>query len=402
MLEINFNQLIKNYNADILTKTRSFNTDQEHLKFWVPSEDIIESVINLIDSLKESKELNFLIIFSKKIFDKEKIEELNLIFNNFSSYKCLEKDNDYFYTFEIDQDKLNDFFKNKTKPDIIKNIKNNKFNEVKFVPEIFEKEPIKEYYIKEIKNFDFNKFKNFFENKINLTDEKKDSFEIFSSDVFDYQLTLKLSVPGLFICDFSFKKKNSNNLNWVDSFFQIVKKTVENKPLREIKDHGMIYLVDMLRPKRNVPEGIIHPDNEGKIFYDLKLFFKSAYKSLAKDNKDLNRYYKKLSPNWRKLGEDKKIEIINKELVDFCYENDFSKNLNDLSVKRIENNFKVILNVSPNFSAKQKKKNFLLHIEEIFKKNVDFRLEVFITMMIDDGKLRKGKSFKNNKYLKLD
>ena len=403
MLEINYEKLLKKYNSEILTKTRAFNTDQEHLRFWVPSEDNTESVLNLIDSLKESKEFNYKIIFSKTIFNKENIKKLNLIFSKFSKYNSKEENNDYIYEFEINKDQLNDFFRDKKKIISKKIIKKEQIEDVKFVPNIFEKEEIKNYYIKPIEIFNFEKFKNFFVevDNLNLTNEKE--LEKFSSDVMGYELSLKLEKSNLLIVDFSFKKKSSSKEpEWLNKFFKIVKKLIENKPLREIKEHATIYLVDMLRPKDIKSIGIIHPDNEGKVFYELKNFFSTAYNSFIKKNNDLNKYYKNLSSKWRDLEETKKIEILSKELVQFSEKNNFSKNLKDISIKRIEYDFKVVLNVSQDFLAKQKTKNYLLELEEQLKKNVDFRLEVFITMMIDMQKLRTGKSFKDNKYLKDD
>ena len=97
------------------------------------------------------------------------------------------------------------------------------------------------------------------------------------------------------------------------------------------------------------------------------------------------------------MNEEKKVEVINRELINFCKKNYFSENLQDLSVKKIERDFKIVLNVSREFLNKQKTKNYLLELEEILKKNVDFRLEVFIKMMLDVSKLRVGKSFKDYK-----
>ena len=171
---------------------------------------------------------------------------------------------------------------------------------------------------------------------------------------------------------------------------KIVKKTIENRPLREVKDHSLIYLIDILRPKNIKYQGIIHPDNEGKIFYDLKLFFLSAYKSLTKEERGLNQHYKSLSSSWKNLAKEKKMEILNKELINFCHKNNFSSK--DLNVKKIDKNFKVVLNVGLKFSNEQKTKNYLLELEEILKKNVDFRIEVFISRMTDANKLREGKS----------
>ena len=89
--------------------------------------------------------------------------------------------------------------------------------------------------------------------------------------------------------------------------------------------------------------------------------------------------------------DEKKIEILNKEVEKFCYENNFSNK--DLTINKIESNFKIILNMSSDFASKQKTKHYLLQLEEIIRINVDFRLEVFISMRHDTNKLRMGKSF---------
>ena len=394
MLEINYEKLEKKYKTELLTKTRAFNTEEDHLKFWVPSVDKVESILNLIDSLKESNEFNFKITLSKLFFNKENINKLNLIFNSISKYHYTEDKNNYIYTFEINKDELNEFFSKKTKF-VAKKLKEN-YKEVKFVPEIFAKETIKNYYINEIINFNFEKYKNFFESDISFKNETGNTYKFFSSDISNYKLTLKLSTPNLFICDFSFEKnKNSNHdLKWLDNFFRIVRKIIENRPLREVKDHASIYLIDILRPKNIKYQGIIHSDNEGKIFYDLKLFFASAYQSLIKNEDGLNKYYKSLSSSWKNFTDKKKIEILNKELEKFCYENNFSNK--DLTINKIESNFKIILNMSSDFASKQKTKHYLLQLEEIIRINVDFRLEVFISMRHDTNKLRVGKSFKSD------
>ena len=65
MLEIDYEKLLQKYNSELLTKTRSFNTEEEHLKFWVPNEDKVESVLNLSfdkpkakSPLKKKKKIN--------------------------------------------------------------------------------------------------------------------------------------------------------------------------------------------------------------------------------------------------------------------------------------------------------------------------------------------------------
>lgn len=396
MLEINYEEIVKKYNSDIFTKTRAFVSDQEYLKFWVPSEDSLEGVLNLIESLKESNELEFKIILSRKIL-LNNVEKLNSTLNKFSSFSSSENPDDYIYQIKIHKDKFNNFFRKKSKLNLQIISERSENKEVKNLPLIFEKNIIKDYYIKEIENFDYNKFNNFFETKENFNQDKEKSFQIFTSIILNYELTIKISIPNHYVVDCSFKKISSENHNWIEKFFEILKKVIQYKPLREVKDHAMIYLIDILRPKNIKSHGVIHPDNEGKIFYDLKLFFLSSFKSVDKGDKIFNRHYKSLSSEWKNLEIDKQKEIINKELIEFSGKNNFSRNLDDISLKRIEKNFKVVLNVSEEFLNRQKNKNYLLELEEKVKRNVDFRLEIFITMKLDANKLRSGKSFKDFK-----
>jgi hypothetical protein len=65
-----------------------------------------------------------------------------------------------------------------------------------------------------------------------------------------------------------------------------------------------------------------------------------------------------------------------------------------ISVNKIENNFKVYLNVSETFKKVQEKKNLLLLLETNLK-NLDNTLEVFIDEILDQNKLRLKNSPQN-------
>ena len=58
--------------------------------------------------------------------------------------------------------------------------------------------------------------------------------------------------------------------------------------------------------------------------------------------------------------------------------------------------------MSSDFASKQKTKHYLLRLEEIIRTNVDFRLEIFISMRHDTNKLRVGKSFKSDRNYKYE
>ena len=59
MIKIFFNELLDNYQKNLLTQLRGFGKEQEYLKYWVPGVNKFTSLTNLIDALHESKILDF-------------------------------------------------------------------------------------------------------------------------------------------------------------------------------------------------------------------------------------------------------------------------------------------------------------------------------------------------------
>ena len=53
-MQIDFKKLIKKYESNLVDKLRGFG-EEEFLNFWVPASDDLNSIINLIDALYESK-----------------------------------------------------------------------------------------------------------------------------------------------------------------------------------------------------------------------------------------------------------------------------------------------------------------------------------------------------------
>ena len=61
MIKIDFNDLLDNYNTNLLDNLRGFGSNEEYLKFYVPGTSAIKSFYNLIDALFEGHQLEFLI-----------------------------------------------------------------------------------------------------------------------------------------------------------------------------------------------------------------------------------------------------------------------------------------------------------------------------------------------------
>ena len=73
-------------------------------------------------------------------------------------------------------------------------------------------------------------------------------------------------------------------------------------------------------------------------------------------------------------------------LEDFIKENS-NLSSESISVNKIENNFRINLDVDKDFSKLQSKKNLLLEIEKKLK-TLDQTIEVFIEEILDKNKLR--------------
>ena len=71
MVKINFNDLLNNYNKNLLDNLRGFGSDKEYLKFYVPGTTTIRSFHNLIDALIESKCFEFIIVYKESSLEKE-------------------------------------------------------------------------------------------------------------------------------------------------------------------------------------------------------------------------------------------------------------------------------------------------------------------------------------------
>ena len=78
MIKIDFNDLIDNYNTNLLDNLRGFGSNEEYLKFYVPGTSSIKSFYNLIDALFEGHQLEFIIYYKKDTFEKKFIEEIDL------------------------------------------------------------------------------------------------------------------------------------------------------------------------------------------------------------------------------------------------------------------------------------------------------------------------------------
>jgi len=373
VLKINFKDLIKNYDNSLLDNLRGFGKNEDYLKFWVPGTNNYQSFLNLIDALMESKIYEFKISLNNLNNENNFLKNVKELLNNVSVYNK-ETDNEN-YVIKLDKLRYLDFKK-----------KNKKVSD---------------------KRLEF---------KIDTTKiakiEKNDENLIFS-----YQDTLKNFYPKSHYSEKITKNENTylSKFNGIKLYFEIEKniiinvfhdssantiieklintffELIINKNIQEAADHGVIYLEETIRnqKKTKVSKGIILPRQGGEYFNILNNIIRnvfSEYKIKNNINFDINRNYFKISESWKNLSYKEKINKINKIL--FEIKEKYSM-LTDKSIliSKIENNFKINLDVDKNFSKLQSEKNILLEIETKLK-TLDQTLEVFIGEILDQNKLR--------------
>ena len=189
-----------------------------------------------------------------------------------------------------------------------------------------------------------------------------------------------------------FKKKEINDeTNLIGNFIEIYKPVSLNLPFREVLDHSLIYFLYKYFKLDTKNIGIFHYENYGLIFIYLKKILKEVYTELNTKkgmfHAKVNKHYQNISNNWKEKTKEDKEKIINRLILNFC--NDHKVEKNKINFKKIEDNFRIILDVEREISDSNiNQSNYILMLENFFKKNCDFRIELFLGEKRDSNKLR--------------
>ena len=388
MIKIDFNDLLDNYNTNLLDNLRGFGRNEEYLKFYVPGTSSIKSFYNLIDAFVECQQLEFVIFYKQDSFEKKTINEINIFLEKISINKKIIKNN--FINLEITIDKI--LYKNfidkkkyKIKEGNSNNIKQNKI-EVKDKIFVYKSEKkIEQSYLNNIYKILAN---NYFSKKIidheNLFLGRIDGFEV------------KFVIENKIITQVFHDCENDKILKkLLDIFFDIC----INKNIQEAAEHSVIYLEEKIRIENDqlIKSGIILPSHAGTYFDSLNLIIRQVFNEFVKKNEikfGINKNYFKKSYHWVNLSEEAKIQKIDLVLNEISQK--YGLINQSIIVQSIDSNFKVNLGVDKDFKDLQLKKNILLEIEIKIKK-LDDTLEVFVDEVLDKNKLR----LKNSPQTKL-
>ena len=375
MLEINLKELIKSYDQNLLDNLRGFGREDEFLKFYVPGTNEYQSFLNLVDALVETEILSFKVIFEVADGKNSLTEEIKSFLSKISKFD-IEKDKSFErVSIEININKYKNSQINRRNQS--KEVIKQKIDNTKHVAIFGINENIKIEYKENLRLFNPKSFykENFLEDENIFTEEIE--------DIKIYAHIEKNLIQNLYHNN----NKKSDLQKLIDMFFEIILK----KNVQEASDHGVIYLEEKIRTINDkiINNGIVLPGQAGRYFNQINDSIRNIYNNYKKKFNiefGVNKNYFEISKNWKDLDYNSKLEKINLILNEICRNNN-TLSSESITINKIENNFKVYLNIDKDFIQLQKEQNLLLKIEISLKK-LDDTLEVFIDEILDKNKLR--------------
>jgi len=388
MIKIDLNNLLDNYDTNLLDNLRGFGSEEEFLKFYVPGTSSIKSFYNLIDALLEAQQLEFLIYYKKNSFDKNFYDEVNLFLKKISISEEETNENLINLKIKIEKNLYKNFHEQqqyKIKENSLIKINANKIDAKNDILIFKSEKKLNQPYLDNIHKVKTNEY---FSKKIinheNLFIGKIDEFHL------NFVIENRIIIKAFHDCENDKTIKKLLNI-----FFDIC----INKNIQEAAEHAAIYLEEKIRITNNelIKPGIILPSHAGAYFDDLNYIIRKVFKEFTSKNSvefGINKNYFKKSYYWVNLTEEVKIEKINFILKEVTQKYNLAEQ--SIIVQSIDSNFKVNLGVDKDFKNLQLTKNILLEIE-IKLKRLDDTLEVFVDEALDKNKLR----LKNSPQTKL-
>jgi len=367
MKKFNYNTIYKNYKKNLLNKLRAFG-DSDDLSLWVANEDISISVLNLIDALELEK---FQIEFdtsSFKIIDKEYLKknllnEGTLIFDEAKKIIIFSRQNK---TFKI------------SVPKHVKKINKKSYKDKKII--LNKVELLKIEYSKNLKKIKINPRKEIKSNS---------SSSLINLKYKDNKCKLNLSVnpSNHLVVDCNFFILDKKNII-LSKFGNLFSQEIFSLPIDEAKDHLLIKIETLLRPKK-IPKqtGIILKNSGGEIFIYFQRLIDQLYNKYMKITKvkfGINFFDKKIPEDWLKISEKIKINKIQKSLEIFNKEN--YKNTS-LKLEKIINSNRLFFSLN-NLHVTKFDNSLFMKLEKFLNNRFDVKFEVYYVNRKDENTLR--------------
>ncbi len=173
----------------------------------------------------------------------------------------------------------------------------------------------------------------------------------------------------------------------LDQFCELI----EGLPIQEASDHGVIRLeADLRDSAMQLPvPGIVVPESADPAFaLPLKLVRDAlrAYRERFGYQETDNEFDPGPSPEWRSLGDVDRRARLDRALADICREYGFAPG--NVAVTAIEHDVRVVIDLTGDLASGDKQSH-MMTLEAGLKNMVDDRIELFLEELTDENKLRR-------------
>mgnify|MGYP000152094055 CR=1 FL=1 len=353
---VNYEKMVEDYNATLLTKLRSHGSELDYLEMWVPDEDPVKCILNMVEAADAygSQELNICV---KK--DTLNDKQLTALAEEVEKIANLELDKDK----DKDKDKtiLNILFQKDNAQELLKNIHPSLHQGIMEIAGQLE-------HYGELKLFD-----------------GEDEYIASAGNV-----SLKVSVKNGTICKALFQ----GDMEMVQKVvLEVFCRIIEELPVQEAADHGALKtLYKLCNRKLEKPvSGILMVENAGEIFKKPEFLIRKINEEYRIKNGIIefqNFWVPHLSKDWLKLSEAGKIDRLQPILDGFIDENKLAPN--DIKIASITKDIRLTVYFSKNVLA-DRKPVLLLNLELKMRESTGKQLEIYMQEEQDANKLRRIK-----------
>ena len=349
VLKVNYGELVNAYWENLNTTLRKFHPGAEVLDTWVPDDDHIKSILNLLEAAQLAEQDNLEIFIDATIagmIDESKLKEEVSEFGEVSLQEDLGgKSLKVFHILKwVEFLKLNPIYRKK-----IQKISQSIAYEKSLEPHQGMK-------------------------LITCSEEEESLMVLVDSD----HIIREAAHQGT---------KSIIQKGVLDELCRII----IGLPMLELGDHGFILLENSIRDdsfKRPVI-GVVLPNNADPIFRLPLLLTReilSQYRKAMRYSSTVNFYIAPPKSEWTQLSNDEQIEKLKNSLIEICEQ--FSFQASDIEVVKISKTGKVIIKMSDNVD-KKKLPEYLMQLEKTIQEKVEPTMRLYFEERKDDSTLRR-------------
>lgn len=382
MKYVDYKSITKNFNNDLVDKLRGHGENDETLSLWVPNENIISSLSNLLAAIKETSKDKYFLKINENLISEFEINQLiksqiGLFDINFKFKK------DFFYIDIINLNQISSEISNLIDSKAKEVVKN-----VNYVYGISYVEKVDSELVKTIYKYSNSKkflLKNFTPHEFDISAETE-------------KVSIYLNLDQNYIIQNFFYKSDHLLLN---GLCEVLGNFSINLPYQEFFEHGMLKVMHKLveETKNFKIDGILLANNLGPEFVEINNLIASTkskfqeYSNLMLDDyNNINFYDTPPKEIWlKKTKADREKSLF--ETISFFEKNNNlqEKSISFLKIDNDLNNWPIRIYVSIDEDKIKilSKPKYIRELEEFLRKKLDNKLQIYYEESKDQNKIRR-------------